>query len=196
MQNFLRTYINVVDTISERFGVVTVYLVILTVVIGFYNVAARYLGRFIGVQLSTNLFIELQWYLYSLVFLWGFAYTLKHGVNVRVDFIYAHWSKKRKATLDFWGHLFFLLPFCIMGIYVTISPVLTSWGLRPNGEWGPWEMSPDPSGLPRAPIKTMIIVAFVLLLLQTISELIKLWWASQGKDEFGIAEMEAPLRIE
>ena len=196
MQNFLRTYINIVEKITNGFGGITVYLVIITIIIGFYNVAARYIGFYINAQLSSNLFIEMQWYLYSLVFLWGFAYALKNGVNVRVDFIYANWPKKRKAMLDFWGHLFFLLPFTIMGIYVTVSPVLTSWGLRPNGEWGTWEMSPDPSGLPRAPIKTMIIVAFVLLLLQTIAELIKLWWTIQGKDESGVAELDAPLRIE
>ncbi|MEM7030232.1 MAG: TRAP transporter small permease subunit [Chloroflexota bacterium] len=196
MQDFLRKYVNFVEKLTNGFGGITVYLVIITVVIGFYNVAARYLGRFIGMQLSSNLFIELQWYLYSLVFLWGFAYALRHGVNVRVDFIYANWPKKRKATLDFWGHLFFLLPFTVMGIYVTVRPVLTSWGLRPNGTWGSMEWSPDPSGLPRAPIKTMLIVAFVLLLLQTVAELIKLWWAMRGRDEFGIVEAEAPLRIE
>ncbi len=60
-----------------------------------------------------------------------------------------------------------------MGIYVTISPVLYSWGRLPDGSWGTWEISPDPNGLPRAPIKTMIIVAFVTLLLQAIAQLIK-----------------------
>ena len=82
-----------IDSLSERVGGVSVPLVIVTVAIGFYNVLVRYLGQFIGVQLSSNLFIELQWYLYSLVFFLGFAYILKNGINVRVDFIYANWSK-------------------------------------------------------------------------------------------------------
>ena len=60
-----------------------------------------------------------------------------------------------------------------MGIYVTINPVLLSWGRLPNGTWGTWELSPDANGLPRAPIKTMIIVAFVMLLAQGISQAIK-----------------------
>ena len=166
------------------------WLVIVTVVIGFYNVLVRYLGQFIGAQLSSNLFIEMQLYLYSLVFFLGFPYILKNGINVRVDFIYANWSKKRKALLDFLGHLFFLVPDCVIGVWVTINPVITSWRQ--------WEQSPDPDGLPRAPLKTMIIVAFALLLLQAISELIKLFAVLRGAEEEvkELAEHQEALRIE
>ena len=83
-------------------------VVVLTVVIGFYNVLARYVGRFVGAQLSSNLLIETQWYLFSMVFFLGFAYIMKNGINVRVDFIYAKWPRSRQATVDFWGHLCFL----------------------------------------------------------------------------------------
>lgn len=103
----------------------------------------------------------------------GFAYILKHNLNVRVDFWYANWPPRRRALIDFAGTLLFLIPFCILAIVVTINPVLFSWGRLPNGNWGTWEVSPDPDGLPRAPIKSMIIVAFVLLLLQAISQAIK-----------------------
>ncbi|MCA9982256.1 MAG: TRAP transporter small permease subunit, partial [Anaerolineales bacterium] len=162
---------NIIDRISEFLGTISMYLVLLTVAIGFFNVAARYFDRFrfIESQVSSNVFIELQWYLYSLVFFFGFSYILKNGINVRVDFLYANWPRKRQATVDFIGHLLFLLPFCILGIYVTINPVLYSWGQLPDGTFGTWEMSPDPNGLPRAPIKSMIILAFGMLLLQTIS---------------------------
>ncbi len=196
----LAQYTRIVDRITEWIGHLSVYLVVITVVIGFYNVVVRYLGQFTGTQLSSNVYIELQWYLFSLVFFLGFAYILKNGINVRVDFIYANWPAKRKARLDFWGHLLFLLPFCILGIYVTISPVLTSWGRLPSGEWGPWEQSPDPSGLPRAPIKTMILVGFGMLLAQTIAELVKLWAIlpdQQDKLDLDIElDREAPLRVE
>jgi TRAP-type mannitol/chloroaromatic compound transport system permease small subunit len=107
------------------------------------------------------------------MFFFGFAYILRHNLNVRVDLFYASWDPKRKALVNLLGTLLFLLPFCVMGILVTINPVLFSWGRLPNGNWGIWEMSPDPGGLPRAPIKSMIIVAFVLLFIQGISELIK-----------------------
>ncbi len=195
----LGKYVHFVDALTERVGWLSMIIAALTVLVGFYNVVARYVGRFIGLQLSSNMFIELQWYMFSLVFFLSFAYILKNGINVRVDFIYANWSKRRKATLDFWGHLFFLLPFCVLGIWFTVNPVLSSWGRLPNGNWGPWEMSPDPNGLPRAPIKSMIIVAFTLLLLQTISELIKLYAIMRGQErllDIDRVESDAPVRIE
>ena len=78
-----------IDNLSERIGVVSEWLVIVAVAIAFYNVVMRRLAKYIGVQLSSNLFIEMQWYLFSLVFFLSFAYILKNGINVRVDFIYA-----------------------------------------------------------------------------------------------------------
>ena len=75
---------SLIDSLSERVGNVSVWLVIITVLVGFYNVVVRYLGQYIGVQLTSNLLIELQWYLFSLVFFLGFAYILKNGINVRV----------------------------------------------------------------------------------------------------------------
>ena len=162
-----------IDSLTERIGNLLPYLVILMIGTGFYNVVARYLGRFLGMRLTSNAAIEIQWYMYSVLFFLGFAYILKHNLNVRVDFLYAKWPPARRAWVDLLGTLLFLIPFCILGIYVTINPVLSSWGRLPNGSWGVWEISPDPDGLPRAPIKSMIIVAFVLLLFQSISQVIK-----------------------
>lgn len=195
----LGKYVQFVDALTDRLGWLSMLVTALTVLVGFYNVVARFVGRFIGMQLSSNVFIELQWYMFSVVFFLSFAYILKHGINVRVDFIYGKWSTQRKATLDFWGHLLFLVPFCLMGIWFTIDPVLSSWGRLPNGSWGPWEVSPDPNGLPRAPIKSMIIVAFVLLLMQAFSELIKLYATLRGQDDLlqlRQVENDTPLRIE
>lgn len=187
-----------VDAISEWLGIFAELLIIATVAIGFYNVVARFIGRFIGMQLSSNVFIELQWYLFSIVFFLGFAYILKNGINVRVDFLYTNFSVKRKALIDLIGHTLFLIPFCVIGIWVSYSPVLRSWGRLPNGTWGAWEVSADPGGLPRAPLKTVIIIAFTLLLLQTISEVMKLWAVYKGKADPSIAglDAEAPIRIE
>ncbi len=169
----LLKYAHVMDAISEVFGRAASWLVLLTLAVGFGNVVARYVGRFTSHQLSSNRWIETQWYLFSLVFFLMFPYILKHNVNVRVDFLYAKWSPKRQTIVDLVGTLIFLVPFCILGIYVTITPVLLSWGRLTDSSWGMWEMSPDPDGLPRAPIKSMIIVAFVTLLLQAIAQIIK-----------------------
>jgi TRAP-type mannitol/chloroaromatic compound transport system, small permease component len=170
---FLLRVSDAIDALNEWIGSKTAYIVIAMVAIGFINVVARYVGRFIGVRLTSNAIIELQWYLFSIMFFLGFAYILKHNLNVRVDFWYANWPAQRRALIDLAGTLLFLIPFCIIAIIVTFNPVMFSWGRMPNGRWGPWEMSPDPDGLPRAPIKSMIIVAFVLLFLQAISQAIK-----------------------
>jgi TRAP-type mannitol/chloroaromatic compound transport system permease small subunit len=172
-----------IDALTEWLGNASSVLVIVVVAVGFYNVLVRYLGRYIGLNLSSNFYIEAQWYLYSLVFFLGFAYILKHDINVRVDFLYTHWSNKTKAWINLWGTLLFLIPFCVMGIWVTFNPVLTSWGRLPNGMWGTWEVSPDPDGLPRAPLKSMIIVAFVTLLFQAVAQLIKYVAIIRGHEE-------------
>lgn len=169
-----------IDRVTEWAGKLSIWLVLITIAVAFYNVLVRYVGRFFALQLSSNAFIELQWYLFSLIFFFGFAYILKHGENVRVDFIYGNWSEKRKALIDFWGTVLILIPFCLIGIWVTLNPVLQSWGHLPDGSWGTWEISSDANGLPRAPIKTMIIVAFVLLLAQAISQAIKYFAILKG----------------
>lgn len=161
-----------INAVSEAIGQLSGWIVTLTIAVGFYNVMARYLGRWIGLKLSSNALIELQWYLFSVMFFLGFAYILKQGANVRVDFLYANWSEKRRALVDFLGTVFFLIPFCVLGIWVSFNPVLQSWGLLPDGTWGAWEVSADADGLPRAPIKTMLIFGFVTLLIQAISQAI------------------------
>jgi len=177
---FLLKLAEAIDRFTNLIGNLSVWLVVITIAVGFYNVLVRYIGRFIGLQLSSNGLIELQWYLFSLIFFFGFAYILQHGENVRVDFLYSNWSEKRKALVDFLGTVLFLIPFCLMGIWVTLNPVLQSWGRLPDGSWGMWEVSSDANGLPRAPIKTMIIVAFVLLLVQAVSQAIKYFAILRG----------------
>lgn len=186
-----------IDAVTEFIGNLLPYLVVLMIGVGFYNVVARYLGRFVGARLTNNSAIEIQWYLYSILFFLGFAYILKHNINVRVDFLYAKWNPQRRAWVDLLGTLLFLIPFCILGIYVTVNPVLSSWGRLPNGTWGTWEISPDPDGLPRAPIKTMIIVAFSLLLAQAVSQVIKyiavLSHAVSDEEAAAIEEFHQPV---
>ncbi|MDJ0752197.1 MAG: TRAP transporter small permease subunit [Ardenticatenaceae bacterium] len=193
----LKQIVEKIEALTEFLGWLGQWIVPITILVGFGNVILRYVGEFVGVKLTSNAIIELQWYLYTLIFFLGFAYITKHNINVRVDFWYANQSVRTKAMIDFIGHILALLPFCLLALYVTWNPVLTSWGLQPDGTWGTWEMSPDPSGLPRAPIKTMVIVAFGALLLQTIAELIKLIDVLYlGGQMFSIQESEAPLRIE
>lgn len=162
-----------IDRLADFNGWLSGWLIVATVAIGFYNVTARYVGRQFGWQLSSNTAIELQWYLFSILFFLGIPYILKTGANVRVDFLYANWLPKRKALVDFWGTVLFLIPFCFLGLVVSFNYVLQSWGLMPDGSWGAAELSLDAGGLPRAPIKTMLVVGFFFLLVQAISQAIK-----------------------
>lgn len=196
----LMRFAHAVDKLSEAAGKVGIVLTALLVLVGFYNVAARFIGRTIGVQLSSNSFIEIQWYTFSVIFFLMFAYNLRYDVNVRVDFLYAKWPPRRKAWVDLLGTLFFLIPFCLMGIWVTVNPVMQAWGRLPDGSFGMWEMSGDPGGLPRAPIKSMIIAAFLLLLLQAIAQVIKYLAVITGhvevQQELGVATPAAIARVE
>ena len=135
------------------------------ILIGAYNALARYTGRWIGISLSSNAFLEMQWYLFSLVFLLGAAYTLKLDEHVRVDVLYTRLPKRSKLWVDLVGTIVLMVPFAIFCIWTTIPTVLNSWSIR--------EVSPDPGGLPRYPIKMMILLAFGLLLLQGLAEVIR-----------------------
>jgi TRAP-type mannitol/chloroaromatic compound transport system permease small subunit len=184
-----------IDAVIEWIGNQMTWIVTIMIAIGFINVVARYLGRFVGLRLTSNAIIEVQWYLFSVLFFLGFAYILKHNLNVRVDFLYAKLSTRRQALVDLIGHLLFFVAFCVIGIYVSYGPVMQSWGLLRDGSWGEWEISPDPDGLPRAPIKSMIIVSFVLLLAQTLSEVIKHVGVLVGAVDPGAREQGAGQEI-
>jgi TRAP-type mannitol/chloroaromatic compound transport system permease small subunit len=154
-----------IDRSNERLGRAVVWLTLVMVLVGSFNAIARYLGPRVGLQLSSNAYIELQWYLFSLVFLLAGAYTLKHDRHVRVDVFYARLSARRQAWIDLAGTLLFLIPFSAVGLWVSWPAVRASWTIL--------EGSPDPGGLPRYPIKAVILIAFVLLIVQGLAELIR-----------------------
>ncbi len=181
-----QAYQRFADRFAEWTGWISKWIVIPTIAVGLANVILRYTGQFFEIRLTSNTVVELQWYLYSLIFLLGFAYILKHQINVRVDFWFAHQPRRRKAWIDLIGHLIALVPFAIIGLWVSIPQIQTSWRLN--------EQSPDAGGLPRAPIKTMIAVAFAILLIQAFSEVAKLILILRGQ-EIELEEHEH-LRVE
>ncbi|MGB3612909.1 MAG: TRAP transporter small permease subunit [Elainellaceae cyanobacterium] len=154
-----------IDRLSDGLGWLTLGLMLVMVAVGAYNAITRYLGQFIGINLSSNLYIEVQWYLFSLIFLLGAAYVLKRGEHVRVDVLYGRLSRRAKAWIDLLGALLLLLPLCVVIVMYSLPSVLNSWRIK--------ETSSDPGGLVRYPLKAMLVVAFVLLGLQGISEAIK-----------------------
>jgi TRAP-type mannitol/chloroaromatic compound transport system permease small subunit len=154
-----------IDGLNERVGRLAAWLVVLVVLLGAWNATARYLGKFTGINISSNLYLEMQWYMFSAIFLLGGAYTLKRDEHVRVDVLHVLMKPGVKERIDVTGTILFLIPFCIFIIWTSWYPVRNSWKIL--------EASPDPGGLPRYPVKTLIPIAFVLLLLQAISQLVK-----------------------
>lgn len=162
---FLRRFSAAVDGLNDRIGAAIRWLALLMVLLGAYNAIARYLTKFTGVTLASNAFTELQWYFFSLIFLLGAAYGLRHDVHVRVDVLFARLSRKAQAWIDLAGTVLFLIPFSVLFLWVSWRPVMNSWSIR--------ETSPDPGGLPRYPIKAVILLCFGLLLLQGLSHVVK-----------------------
>ena len=154
-----------IDRFTESLGQLVAWLVVAMVLVGAWNVVGRYLGRIVGQNLTSNTLLEAQWYLFALVFMLGAAYTLKQNGHVRVDLLYKDWSPRRKAWVNLLGCLLFLIPFSGLVIYF-------SWGWTINS-WTVFENSPNVGGLPRYPIKSLIIVSFILLILQGLSEVVK-----------------------
>ena len=156
-----------VDRITDVVGRGVAWLAVIMTLIGAYNAIVRYLGRFFGWNLSSNLYLELQWYLFSVIFLLGAAYALKEDSHVRVDILFQKMDRRAQARTNVLGSIFLLLPFSLFTLWVSWPSVRNSFAVR--------EASPDPGGLARYPLKALILVCFALLLLQGLSELIKEW---------------------
>jgi len=154
-----------IDRVTTAAGRLVAWLAVVMVLLGAFNAVARYLGRFVGHNFSSNAYLEAQWYLFSLMFLLGAAWTLQQDAHVRVDVIFARFSARVRAWINICGTLFLLVPFCIFVLWSSWPAVRNSWQIH--------EVSPDPGGLPRYPLKAVILLCFVLLLLQAVSELIK-----------------------
>lgn len=177
------------DMLTEASGWLARLMVYILIPVGFLNVFLRYVGRYTEAQLVNNTWIEAQWYLYGVLFLMMFPYLLRHDGNVRVDFWYAERSPRVKAVIDLIGHMVGLVPFTALALWVSWKPVRESWRI--------WEQSPDPGGLPRAPLKAMILVAFILLGIQALATLIRLSAFLTGRERMLVlGEREAPMRIE
>jgi TRAP-type mannitol/chloroaromatic compound transport system permease small subunit len=176
-----------IDRFSEWSGRALYWLTLAMVGVGTFNALARYLDPYTGFGLSSNLWIELQWYLFSLVFLLGAAYTLKHDDHVRVDVLYTQLSRRGKAWINLLGTALFLIPFCGVVLYMSIPFVTNSWAIL--------EGSPDPGGLPRYPIKTVIPLALILVVAQGVSLMIREVAVLRGKDLGDVYDEESRPRI-
>lgn len=156
----LLIFSRVVDRLNVGVGKLAAWAVLIACVISAGNATSRYLFN-----LSSNAWLEIQWYLFSAIFLLGAAVTLKLNEHVRVDLVYMSVGERGRLWIDILGFIFFMLPATIILTYMTWDFFMQSWMQH--------ETSANPGGLVRWPVKLMMPAGFALLSLQGISELIK-----------------------
>lgn len=149
-----------VDRLNEAVGKATVWIVLIVVVISAGNAVVRY-----ALDWSSNGLLEVQWYLFSAIFLLCAGYVLKKNEHIRIDVIFGRYSPRTQNWIDVFGFVAFFMPMVIMTLWL-------SWPVFVNA-WNSGEISANPGGLVRWPVRLLLPVGFALLLLQGVSELIK-----------------------
>ena len=158
--NFLLALSRVIDRVNRSIGVTLSWLVLVAVLISAINAVIR---KLFGV--SSNSWLELQWVLFSTIFLVGASWTLLDNEHIRIDIVNNLLPKRVRDTIDVIGHAFFLLPFAIVMLVTSLPFFLASYRIK--------EQSGNAGGLPQWPAKSLIFIGFACLLAQALSELIK-----------------------
>ncbi len=192
-----------IEGITEITGKASWVLAWVVFILGFFNVVTRYVARFIERDIIVGEVFDLQWMLFGALFLLGLNYGVREGVNPRIDFWWANFSNKKKAVIDLLVHTFLFLPFLVMALKTLWSWSLSGMGRSIDGTWSTWrvweiwEQSTDAGGLPRGPIKLLILIGFILMASQIVAEIIKQILVLMDREDLaGVAAHEAPLRVE
>jgi TRAP-type mannitol/chloroaromatic compound transport system permease small subunit len=148
------------DYVNTRLGRAIAWLIVVAVTVSTVNAIIRKL-----LNQSSNAWLELQWYLFGAVFLFCAAWTLIANEHIRIDIVNNFFSRRARNWVDLIGHTFALVPFCIVMIWTSVPFFLTSYRLG--------ERSFSAGGLPQWPAKLLIPLAFTMLLIQAVSEIIK-----------------------
>jgi TRAP-type mannitol/chloroaromatic compound transport system permease small subunit len=154
----------VIDAINDKFGILATWLVLIACLISTGNAISRHFF-----SVSSNAWLEVQWYMFAAMVLLGGPYTLKVNEHVRVDVLYSSVSERTRLWIDLLGGFLFLLPICVILVYFTWPFFLDSWQIH--------ERSSNSGGLVRWPVKLLLPLGFSLMALQGISEIIKRWAA-------------------
>lgn len=149
-----------IDRLNEVIGKIVAWAILAAILVSAGNAVVRK-----TFNMSSNAWLELQWYLFGAAFLLAAAYTLKQNEHIRVDIVYGMWSRRTQHWIDLLGHLFFLMPFVLLMIWYFVPYFLLSYR---NGE-----VSSSAGGLLIWPAKGLLLVGFAQLGLQGLSEIIK-----------------------
>src|SRR4051812_35756991 len=147
-----------IDRVTEFIGRWVGWLILVAVLVSAGNAVIRK-----AFNMSSNAWLELQWYLFGAAFLLAAAYTLKQNEHIRIDIVYGAFSRRVQHWIDLFGHVFFLMPFVLLMIWYLVPYAWLSWKTG--------EMSSSAGGLPLWPAKTLLMIGFILLGLQGISEI-------------------------
>src|SRR5471032_1038964 len=164
----LLAFSNAIDLINEKIGNVCNFLVLAACLVSAGNAMIRYAFGY-----SSNGWLELQWYMFAILVMFGASYTFKRNEHVRVEIFYLFLTERGQLWLDLIGTLFFLIPACLLLSYL-------SWPFF-HQAYAVGEISSNAGGLVRWPIKIVVPVGLVLLALQGVSEVIKRIAALQGQ---------------
>ena len=149
-----------IDALTERIGKSSIWLVLIVVLVSAGNALMRY-----TISYSSNSLLEIQWYLFGVIFLACSGYTLLRNEHVRIDLISGRLSARGRAWIDIFGIIFFLLPMATVIMYLSWPIFLLA--LANN------EQSSNAGGLTVWPVRLLVPIGFFLLVIQGISELIK-----------------------
>ena len=169
-----------IDTLNEKIGLIANWLVLAACVISAGNALMRY-----SFSLSSNAWLEIQWYLFAGMVMLGASYTLKMNEHVRVDVFYSRYGDRTRLWVDLVGGILFLLPMVIIIGWLSWPLFINSYNIG--------EVSGNSGGLLRWPVKILIPLGFLLLTLQGISEIIKRTAALMGYVALD-ARYERPLQ--
>ena len=149
-----------IDAMNERIGKAVAWLGLAAVIICTVNAVVRY-----SVNMSSNAWLEAQWYLNAAVFMLVAAWTLRRNEHVRIDVLFGRYPQRVQAWVDILGGLLALLPVAVIIAWYSWPSLVNSYQIN--------EYSSDPGGLIRWPMRLLVPVAFSLLALQGVSEIIK-----------------------
>lgn len=156
-----------IDRVNAFIGKAVIWLILLAVLVSAGNAISRKLFN-----LSSNSWLELQWYLFGAAFMGAAAYTLQQNEHIRIDVFYASRSRRAQHWIDLLGHIFFLMPFV----------VLMAWLLWPYTiqAFYSGQISTNSGGLIIWPARAMLLIGFVMLVFQGVAEIIKKIAVMQG----------------
>lgn len=157
---FLLALSRAIDAVNDRLGWIANWLVLAACLLSAGNAMSRY-----AFDLSSNAWLEIQWYLFAAIVMLGASYTLKVNEHVRVDILYTHLSERGKEWLDLIGTAVFLVPSMLTIAWYSWPFFMQSYAVN--------EMSGNAGGLLRFPVKFLVPLGFFLVALQGISEIIK-----------------------